>query len=61
MGKVFAALGFGEVEDEFGEVGGVEGGYERDKLRPLPGEGQGARVIEDFAGSSIFGHCSVLR
>jgi hypothetical protein len=37
VGEEFAAFGFAKVEDEFGEVGRVEGGYEGDKLRPLAG------------------------
>jgi len=37
VSEEFAAVGFAEVEDEFGEVGRVEGGYEGDKLRPLAG------------------------
>jgi hypothetical protein len=61
VGEERAAFGFGEVEDELGQVSRVEGGYEGDKLRPLTCMGKRARVFEDFAGSSIFGHCSVLR
>jgi len=61
VGEECAAVGFGEIEDEFGEVSGVVGGYEGDKLRPLAGVSKRARVLEDFSGSSLVGHCSVLR
>jgi hypothetical protein len=55
------AFFLGEVEDEFGEVRRVERRYERDKFRPLARGSECARIIEDFAGSDVFRHCTALR
>ena len=56
------AAGFlGEVEDEFGEVGRVEGSYKRDKFRPLARGSECASIFQDFAGSDVFWHCTALR
>jgi hypothetical protein len=61
MIEQFGALVFREIEDEFCEVGGVKASYERDKFRPLAGFGKLTCIIEDFAGSDVFRHCTALR
>jgi hypothetical protein len=57
----FGSLVFREIEYEFCEVGRVKAGYERDKFRPLAGFGKLTCIIEDFAGSDVFRHCTALR
>ena len=61
MVEEFRALVFREVEDEFCKVGGVKAGYERDKFRPLARFSKLTCIIEDFAGSDVFRHCTALR